>query len=338
MIRKSKRFLAILLSGVLTAAVLSGCTSEKNIGGNVKLENGEIEENSIVIKVGGIGVKYSEVLGYCYLLKEQYEDSFGSNIWDYKLDGGNTIGDDAKEEIINMITQLKVIGATAEEEEVSLTNDERDEALQKAEELLRTASSKDKEKYHLSLQGLSSIYEENALANKMFYIATDDADTEVSSEEARQVKIEFFQIMTKGTTKSGVIVSLDEKERRTARKRASELRSAAAKTENFLEFAEANTEAEKVEMTIGQDNTELDRSIVTTAFSMKKGAISPVIGTGDGYYVLHCVDDNDEDATYARREAIIEERQTKMFKQKYKKWLGDYEVSISKSFWKIFHI
>lgn len=55
MIRKSKRFLAILLSGVLTAAVLSGCTSEKNIGGNVKLENGEIEENSIVIKVGELG-------------------------------------------------------------------------------------------------------------------------------------------------------------------------------------------------------------------------------------------------------------------------------------------
>ena len=62
-----------------------------------------------------------------------------------------------------MITQLKVINATAEEEDVTLTNDERDEALQKAEDLLRSADSKDKEEYHLSLQGLSSIYEENAL-------------------------------------------------------------------------------------------------------------------------------------------------------------------------------
>lgn len=337
MIKRSKRALAVLLSGALAAFMLSGCTGDKKIGG-VRLENGEIEENSIVIKAGDIGVKYSEVLGYCYLLKEQYEDSFGSEIWDYKLEDGNTIGDNAKEEIINMITQLKIISATAEEEDVSLTNDERDEALQKAEDLLRSADSRDKEEYHLSLQGLSGIYEENALANKMFYIATDDADTEVTEEEARQVKIEFFQIMTKGTTKSGVVVSLDEKEKRAARERANELRSAAAKAESFLDFAKANTEASKVEMTIGQDNTELDRSIVTTAFSMKKGAISPVIGTADGYYVLHCVDDNDEDATYARREAIIEERQTKMFKEKYKKWLGEYEVSISKSFWKIFHV
>lgn len=232
MIKRSKGILAVILSGAL-AAMLAGCTGDKRIGGNVRLENGEIEENSIVIKAGDIGVKYSEVLGYCYLLKEQYEDSFGSEIWDYKLDDGNTIGDNAKEEIINMITQLKVISATAEEEDVSLTNDERDEALQKAEDLLRSADSGDKDEYHLSLQGLSGIYEENALANKMFYIATDDADTEVSEEEARQVKIEFFQIMTKGTTKSGVIVSLDEKERRAARERANELRSAAVKAESF---------------------------------------------------------------------------------------------------------
>lgn len=338
MIKRSKRALVVILSGMAAAAMLSGCSGDKRIGSNVRLENGEIEENSIVIKAGDAGVKYSEVLGYCYLLKEQYEDSFGSEIWDYELDNGNTIGDNAKEEIINMITQLKVINATAEEEDVTLTNDERDEALQKAEDLLRSADSKDKEEYHLSLQGLSGIYEENALANKMFYIATDDADTEVSEEEARQVKIQFFQIMTKGTTKSGVSVSLDEKERRAARERANELRRAAVKAESFLDFAKANTEAGKVEMTIGQDNTELDRSIVTTAFSMKKGAVSPVIGTADGYYILHCVDDNDEDATYARREEIIEERQTKMFKEKYKKWLGDCEVSISKSFWKIFHI
>lgn len=335
---KGKRILAGMLTGVLAVNLLTGCAGKSKIGSSVKLENGEIEENSIVIKVGNTGVKYSEVLGYCYLLKEQYEGSFGSQIWDYKLDGEGTIGDEAKEEIINMITQLKVIGTTAEKEEVSLTNDEKDEALQKAEEIINSATDKDKKEYHLSIQGLSNLYEENALANKMFYIATDDADTEVSEEEARQVKLEYIEIVTKGTTKSGVQISLNDKEKSAARERANELRSNAVKAESFLEFAKENTEAGKVEVTIGQDNAEFDSSVVTTAFSMKKGAVSPVIGTGSGYFILHCVDDNDEDATYARREEIIEERQTKMFKQKYKKWLGDYEVGISKSFWKMFHI
>lgn len=335
---KSRKILVVILAGTFMLSALTGCSSEKNIAGGVKLENGEIQENSVVIAVGNIGVKYNEVLGYCYLLKEQYEDSFGSEIWEYKLGEETTISDEAKEEIINMITQLKIIGATAKEEEVSLTNDEKDEALRKAEEVISNATDEDKQKYYLSVQGLSEIYEENALANKMFYIATDDADTEVSDVEARQVTIEFFQIVTKGMTKNGTQVELDAEEKSAARERANDLRKQAAKSEDFLSFAKENTEGEVVSMTIGQDNTELDRSVITTAFSMEKGDVSPVIGTDSGYYVLHCADDNDEDATYARREEIIEERQTEMFKEKYKQWLGEWDVNISRSFWKIFEI
>lgn len=335
---RSNRILAGILVGTLVLGTFTGCGGDKKLGGGVRLENGEIQENSIVIKVGNTGVKYNEVLGYCYLLKAQYENSFGSGIWSYPLTKDGTIGDEAKEEIINMITQLKIISATAEEEKISLTNDERDETLQKAEDVINNASEQDKEKYKLSIQGLSEIYEENALANKMFYIATDDADTEVTNEEARQVKLEFFQILTAGTNKAGEKISLTSEEKSEARERANMLRSLSAKAESFLEFAKENTEGKVVELTIGQDTSELDRSVVTTAFSMKKGDISPVIGTSEGYYVLHCVEENDEEATYARREEIIAERQTKMFKEKYKEWLGDYQVNISKSFWKIFEI
>lgn len=335
---KSRKILAAILAGVFAFGTLTGCSSDKKLGGGVKLENGEIQGNSNVIAVGDIAVKYNEVLGYCYLLKAQYEDSFGSEIWDYKLGEGITIGDEAKEEVINMITQLKIIGATAEDEEVSLTNDEKDEALQKAEEMIANVSEEDKQKYHLTVQGLSEIYEENALANKMFYIATDDADTEVSDEEARQIKIEFFEIITKGTTKNGTQVELDTEEKSAARERANDLRKQAAKSDDFLSFAKEHTEGDVVSMTIGQDNTELDRSVVTTAFSMEEGDVSPVIGTDTGYYVLRCADANDEDATYARREEIIEERQTKMFKEKYKQWLGEWDVEISRAFWLIFEI
>lgn len=335
--KKNKRVLAGILAVFLMVNLLTACEGDK-ISGGVRLAHGEIKENSIVISVGDTGVRYSEVLGYCYLLKAQYEGNFGKKIWKYKLTDKNTIEDEAKEEIINMITQLKIISATAGEENVSLTNDERDEVLQRAEEVMESATDADKKKYHLSVQGISDIYEENALANKMFYISTDAADTEVSEEEARQVKLEFIKILTKGTTKSGAVVSLDEKEMGAARERANRLRDGAVKAETFLDFAKENSESETVEMTIGQDNTELDRSVVTAAFSMKKGSISPVIGTPDGYYILHCVDDNDEDATYAKREEIIEERQTEMFKQRYRQWLGDCQVGISKSFWEIFEI
>ncbi len=167
-----------------------GCGDQRKTSkrSTVKLESGKITEDSFVIAVGNEGVRYSEVLNYTYLLKRQYEGNFSTQLWSYPLTANQTIGEEAKQEIVNMITQLKVIKEEAKTEEVTLSNDELDEALQKAENLLETVTEEDKAAYALSVQGLSEIYQDNILANKMFYIATDDAETEVSDELSDEEK------------------------------------------------------------------------------------------------------------------------------------------------------
>jgi len=326
--RGNRRWLALLAAALLAAGSFSGCGPQEVFSSGIKLETGEIQDDSIVIKVGNTGVKYSEVRNYCYLLKEQYEGNFGSQLWDYPLDKGMTIGDEAKEEVISMITQLKIIAATAASDKVTLTNDEKDEALQKAEELLDDATAEDRKNYALSLQGLVKLYEENALANKMFYIATDDADTEVSDEEAKQVRIAYLFIRE----------GESEADQKNASGAAQNLCREAKKAKDFEKFAQEHTETDLMELTLGRDSRELGKQVTQAAFSLQKGQVSDVIHGKDGYYIICCMDDFDEDATYARREAIIEERQTDMFKTKYAEWLGDYEVNISKSFWKVFAV
>ena len=328
-----------VLAVLLAAATLTGCGGgKKNNGGGVRLDNGDISSNSIVIRVGDEGVKYSEVQNYCYLLKKQYEGSFGNKLWNYDLGNSQTIGDEAKEEIIDMVTQLKVICANAKEQDISLTNDERDDALKLAEKLVNTATEEEKKDFCLTQQSLSQLYEENLLANKMFYIATDAADTEVSDSEAQQVQIQFFQIITNGTQKNGLEVHLSSEEKKKAKERAEQLRRESIKAADFLAYARNHTEGKLCELTLGRDCTEIDKAAVDAAFKLKKDAISKVVEADTGYYVIRCVNPFDEDATYAKKEAIIEERQTAMFKDKYAKWLGDSEVSISKSFWRIFEL
>ncbi len=322
---------------MICTVFLAGCSNNVS-NSRIKLERGEIEENSIVLTVGDIEVKYSEVQNYCYLMKAQYESSFSSQLWKYNLGGDTTIGDEAKEEIVNMLTQMKIIGMTAKNEKVTLDNDEKDEALQKAEKVLAAASEEDRRKYFLTLQSLSSLYEENAIANKMFYIATDDADTEVSDEEARQARIQYLQVMTNGVNRNGVTIAMNEAEKSEALKKAQKLQAQAKNAENFLEFAKENTDSATTELYMGRDSTEPDAGVAAAALGLQKGEISEVIQTDSGFYIIYCVNDNDEDAAYARKEEIIEARQTAMFKKKYAEWLGDYEVHISQSFWKIFHI
>ena len=67
------------------------------------------------------------------------------------------MGAQAKQEIVNMVTQLKVIAQAADRNEISLTNDEKDEAMQKAEKIMEKVSDSDKKKYYLSVQGLSKL-------------------------------------------------------------------------------------------------------------------------------------------------------------------------------------
>ena len=336
--RVRTRVFAGALAILLAAGTLAGCSSKKTGNGSVRLDNGDINSNSIVIRVGNEGVKYSEVQNYCYLLKKQYEGSFGKKLWKYNLGNSQTVGDEAKEEIINMVTQLKVICANAKEQDISLTNDERDDALKLAEKLADSATDEEKKTFCLTLQSLSQLYEENLLANKMFYIATDAADTEVSDSEAQQIQIQFFQIITNGTQKNGLEVHLDSEEKKKAKERAEQLRRDAVKAADFLTYARNHTESKLCELTLGRDCTEIDKAAVDAAFKLKKDAVSKVVEAETGYYVIRCVSPYDEDATYAKKEAIIEERQTAMFKDKYAKWLGDSEVSISKSFWRIFEL
>ena len=144
-----KKWISGLCIAMAAALVFTGCGHKKSS----KEEKGTtVSSGTVVMMVGDDQVRYSEVMAYCYFLKCQYEDSFGKELWQYKLDDNETIGDQAKQEIVNMITQLKVISDVAQQQEVSLSADEQDEALRQAESLVQNAKAADKKEYGSALQ------------------------------------------------------------------------------------------------------------------------------------------------------------------------------------------
>lgn len=341
--RKNKIAVGILSMLLIVSAILSGCSKDSSSTKKTKLEKGDMQDTSVVIKVGDTGVKYSEVRNYCYLLKCQYENSFGAGLWQYKLGDNSTIGDEARQEVASLVTQLKIIRKTADKMQIALDSDEKNEAVRSAEEIVGSASAEDKKDYCLSIQNMTTLYEDNILAEKMFYVATDDADTVVTDDEARQIDIQYIEVITKGTDRNGTSISMNAKTKKEAAKRAANLLKEAKKSKDFLAFAEENTDAESVSATIGKDNDLLGRSATAEALKLKKGKISKVItsktsdGT-EGYFIIYCTNSNNEDATYKRKEEIIEERQINMFKEKYAEWLKDCDVKISQSFWETFEM
>ena len=335
-----RAFARLAFAAGLSCLLLGGCASKekKVVQKHIKLENGKIQDSSYVVRVGGEGVRYSEIRGYCYLLRKQYDASFGGELWDYSLGENLTIGEEAKEEILNMVTQLRVIEAQAKVEKIELTADERDEAVRQAEKILNSATAEEKKEFGLTEQTLIEIFESNYLANKMFYIATDDADTEVSDEEARQAQIQYIFLRTGGTDADGKEITLDKDEKKAAEKRANKILKEARKTERFSDLAQKYSADTRTELIMGGNETSIAEEAVASAMALHTGEVSMLVEASDGYYILYCVNEKDADATYQKKEEIIAERQERMFKKKYANWLGENEIEISKSFWKIFHV
>lgn len=336
-IQNKKRIICVLLTLGLLATGTAGCGQKKEDSGKetagVKVENGELTPDSVVMTVGSETITYQQMKVYTYILQSMYKDTYGKKLWDYPISDEGTLGDYAREELVNLVTQIKIIGLQAAEEDIILDNDEKTEISGNAQTLFSDISSKNIEKYGLTLENLEKVLQENALANKMFYLSTAEVDTVVSDEDAAQVKIQFIEVITNGTNRNGKEIQMSEKEKDSAYKRIKRMKKQAMAADSFFTFANENSDRGEAEVTLGRDSEEFEQIFIQQAFSLKTGEFSKILEGEEGFYLLYCVSDYDEEATQAKKEEIIAAEENELFKEKYASWLDKYEVNISNSYW-----
>ena len=278
-------------------------------------------DGELIALVGDTKVFYKEAMVYLKSVQANYEGEFGKGIWDVDIYGdNNSFGNVIKEEVIKQITQLKVIKDKALEHGVELNEEELSNVSQYATEHLRGLSDRDIDKYHITLDLLEEVYRDNLLAEKMYEMLTINVDTDVSDEEAKQITV------------WDILISGDGEEEKS---KAQALLDQAKEVDDFYALAEANTEAEKIEYTFGkgQGPEEYGQAFENAAMELSTGEISKLISTEEGWHIIYCVSDYDEDATIREKEEIIEQRRLEMFAKIYEEWSSEYEVIINSQAW-----
>lgn len=284
-----------------------------------------------VVSVGNKKVLYSEAMAYFKSFQAQMEAQYGSEIWGYDFGGGQTFEELAKQDIMNMIVQNKIISDKAGSFNVSISEDEEADIKDYTTKFLAGITDEDKAAYGITEEIVTNILKDDLLKQKVYEAATLDVDTEVSNEEAKQITIQHLLVKTQKTDESGKTVDFTKEEKAEARKKAEKLLKEAKETDDFNKLAEANTDDSSVEYTFGKG--EMVKPFEEAAFAMKPGEVSDIVETDYGFHILYCVSDFNEDGTQEQKEEIISKRQSDAFQKLYEGWNKETDVKVNNEIW-----
>lgn len=322
---KNKRILLFLC--VCLCLMMSACgkdDSEEETKENVNYEraasvnNGTLADDSVAVSIGKTTVSYAEYRAYDYFMKNQFESVLGQDVWRYKLDeSGKTVGQAAIEDVLRLIIQVKVINRAAADQKVVLAADEKEEADNSASQYCESLTDQVKKEKGINAVLVSSIFEENKLAEKMYNIVIGKAKVKFSDEQCEAARVQL------------IFLRADNANRETVKKTAGELRNQAVKENSFYSFAKENTQADQVEILVGRQDART--KLTEAVLNLKQGSISEVIEETDGYYIAYCVERDNKTIRTEYKNQIVEERQNEAFSRAYSEWAAGYEVKASRS-------
>lgn len=315
--KKGKKLVTLLLCGMLTIPAITGCS----VGPSV-IFMGRLSGNE-VFRIGNNVCTLPELKVYLTTAQKQYENILGVDMWDRDF-GGVTLESYLKETILGQIAQIKSMTLLAEEYHIELSEQEQKKVNEAAKKYYDSLNQAEKDYMEIDEETIASLYQEYALANKVYEEITQNVDTEVSDDEARKITVQeiFFQA-GEGDAKNHKSAQY--------KKAKSVLKEAKKADADFLKLAEENSDKETVEYTFGKG--EQEQEIETAAFNLATDQISDIVETKDGYVIMKCISNFDREQTDANKAEIVNKRKTEAFDAVYDEFIRKQPSQLNDKLW-----
>lgn len=302
-----RRKKGIWLAGALiTAQLLSGCS----IGGKeVVLTNGM--GNKDVFKIDDVSFGLTEAKVYLANFQNIYGKSYGIDLWEQKFQNGK-LKRYVKDVALSEMTRVVCMDLLAKEQEISLTEEEIEEVKKAAETYYNSLNEAEKIYTGASLADVEGMYEDYALAHKVYHVLTEGVNAEVSDDEARIM--EALQIFLKDENK------------------AAEVKEKLDSGEDFSTVASNYNQKYAIEISFGRG--ELPAEVVNVAFELDNEEVSDCIPTEEGYYFIKCINKFNEELTDANKSNIVEAREKAAFDDVYEEFISGLSSSLNEKVWR----
>ncbi len=316
--------LALCLLSVVVVFTLVGCGQGKT----VVLTTG-LSENEI-FKIESEVCTRPEAMLYLSNMQNVYEGVYGEEIWNTQADGVS-IQDSLKETVLARISRVKVLNLLAKEQGVSLNKEEKDKAEEAGKEYFKTLSDEEIEILGVTKDLVISMYEEYALADKVYHYLIQDVNPEISDDDARTITVSHILIRTFHVDTNGKVTPYSDAGKEEALQRANEILQLARSGEDFNQLV--LTYNEDVKGSISFRKGEMPPAYEEAAFNLATNEISQIVETEYGYYIIKCLNTFEREETDANKIIILEEQKEAAFQVVYEEFLGTLTGHLNQKVW-----
>lgn len=321
---RTKKIAAILLSTAMAVSMISGC--------------GSVDKNATVATLDGEAISFEFANFTAKLQQAGYDDFyvsyFGEKVWSSDLYGtGVTMEESTKEGIIQSIQDMYVLQKNMKEYGVVLTEEDKTTIAETATSFLAANS----EEAIAALGATQEVVEEYltllTIQMKMYNAMIEDADTNVSDEEANTGSYSYVRISRQTyIDEQGVSAEYTEEE----------LAALPDKVKSFVKEAKEDTLETAAESygydvstgTFTKEDENIDPEILAVLQELSDGEVSEEIETESDYYVVRLDQKTDPEATESTRQTIISQRQTTFYNETLSKWKEEHAWELNEKVWK----
>lgn len=310
---KFKRLTAILLAGIMTASLITGCG---------------INKNETVATLGNQEISLGVVNFICRYQQAATDDVyamyFGEDVWQQDLYGnGTTMQENVKQQVVESVHEMYTLKAHMADYNVELTAEDEAKISEAAQSFMEANSKEALEELGATQEIVEEVLALYTIQSKMEAAIEADADTEVSDEEANMRAYTMFDIAIDGYTdpETYSTVEFTDEEKEQLKDVAKSIEEAVDNGDALEEVCEAFGYSDGITNgTYDADDDKLDAAVKEALDSLKEGETSALIETDTDLYIVRLDSETDEEATEANRESIIKTRKDELYDSVLEGW------------------
>ncbi len=325
---KNKCRFAVLLVVCVIGTV--SCASRNDSGDytRVVLTTGFAQDE--IFRIEKLSCTLPEMMVYLTNMKNQYESVYGDRIWQASYEG-ETLEGNIKETVLARVAKIKAMNLLAQEKGITLDEEEQDKIVKAAEKYFHSLSAQEVQELGVTQALIRQMYEEYALAGKVYEYLIADINPEISDDEARTITVQDILIKTYSLNENGERVPYSTQAKQEAYRRALEAWQRAKAGEDFSSLiAEYNEDANST-YSFGKGTYE--DAFEDAAFNLGTDEISGVVETVYGYHIIKCISTFDRDETDRNKVKIVEQRRKEVFEEQYSAFVGGLTRNMNTKLW-----